>query len=155
MDVVRSPRWRARWAFLAFIVTVVLTRGVTTVLHLRGAGANGGLVIDGVHIHHMVFGIIILVVLTFDWMLHIGQPTRWDRSVITPILFAVAWTLILDEFALIVNLDDVYWAPEGDLSIYALALFGVSLLIASFVASEEESSIITMDLDEDNGPLAD
>lgn len=71
--VTRGPRWHARWALVAFVVTALVTRVVTTTLRLRGAGTEGGLMIDGLHIHHMVFGLIILTVLSFMMLLHTGS----------------------------------------------------------------------------------
>ena len=37
--------------------------GVTTLLHERGAGPNGGIIVGGVHIHHFVFGMLGLLLL--------------------------------------------------------------------------------------------
>src|SRR5262249_53602679 len=51
-------RERAMFASLGFVVALAITRGVTTFLHYRGAGPNGGIVVRGVHIHHLVFGIV-------------------------------------------------------------------------------------------------
>ena len=60
---------------------MLVTRGITTVLHYRGAGPNGGIVIGGVHIHHMVFGIILLLGDSYAWLLltaidHEHHPRR-------------------------------------------------------------------------------
>lgn len=130
----RTPRWRARWALAAFIVTALVTRAITLTLHLRGAGKDGGLIIFGLHIHHMVFGLIILAVLTFAFVLFLGEVTRWGNQAWPPILFGVGWALVLDESALILTLEDVYWQPLGDLSYWVMGLFALALLIASIWA---------------------
>lgn len=136
--VSRGPRWHARWALAAFLVTALATRAITTTLHLRGAGTEGGLMIDGLHIHHMVFGLIILAVLTFMMLLHAGEGGRWGNRPWVPILFGVGWALVLDESALIISLADVYWEPLGDLSYWIMGAFALALLIASVWAPKRE-----------------
>jgi hypothetical protein len=133
----RTPRWRARWALAAFLVTAIITRGITLVLRMRGAGQDGGLIIADLHIHHMVFGLIILAGLTFVFVLFIGETTRWGNMAWPPILFGVGWALVLDESALIIALDDVYWEPLGDLSYWVMGTFAVALLIASIWAPDK------------------
>ena len=132
----RGPRWHARWALAAFVVTALVTRTITTMLRLRGAGTEGGLMIDGLHIHHMVFGLILLAVLTFMMLLHAGDAGPWGNRRWVPILFGVGWALVLDESALIISLADVYWEPLGDLSYWIMGAFALALLIAAIWAPE-------------------
>jgi hypothetical protein len=134
----RTPRWRARWALAAFVVTAVITRAITVFLQMRGAGTEGGLIIAGLHIHHMVYGLLILIALTFMFVLFIGEHTRWANRPWPPILFGVGWALVLDEAALILALEDVYWQPLGDLSYWAMGAFAAALLVASFWAPTRE-----------------
>jgi hypothetical protein len=87
----------------------------------------------GRHIHHLVFGIIILLVVGYGWLADVG--TGEDNSSIIlsrlmAILYGVGAALTLDEFALWLNLEDVYWSPQGRTSIDAVILFG-ALLAAS------------------------
>lgn len=134
----RTPRWRARWALAAFVVTAIVTRVITVTLHLRGAGTEGGLIVAGLHIHHMIYGLAILLVLTFMFVLFIGESTRWANRPWPPILFGAAWALVLDETALILSLDDVYWQPLGDLSYWVMGGFALALLIASIWAPDRK-----------------
>lgn len=143
--VTRGPRWHARWALAAFLVTALVTRAITTTLRLRGAGTEGGLMIDGLHIHHMVFGLIILAVLTFMMLLHAGQGGPWGNRAWVPILFGVGWALILDESALIVSLADVYWEPLGDLSYWVMGAFALALLVAAIWAPERSDASEALD----------
>lgn len=113
---------------------MVVIRTVTTTLHLRGAGADGGLLIGGVHIHHMVFGLALLLVLTLAWLFGAGWASRRSSRWWAPVLFGVAWALVLDESALILNLEDVYWAPLGEESLIAVLAFALALGVASLVA---------------------
>ena len=62
-------RERAMFATLGFFVGLAITRGVTTWLHYHGAGANGGINIRGVHIHHEVFGIFGIQIVGYLWLL--------------------------------------------------------------------------------------
>jgi len=87
---------------------------------------------DGRHIHHLVFGIIILLGVGYGWLADIGtgeDDTSLLLSRLMSILYGVGAALTLDEFALWLNLKDVYWSPEGRSSIDAVILFG-SLLAA-------------------------
>ena len=86
----------------------------------------------GRHIHHLVFGIIILLVVGYGWLAEIGtgeDDSSLLLSRLMSILYGVGAALTLDEFALWLNLRDVYWSPEGRSSIDAIILFG-SLLAA-------------------------
>jgi hypothetical protein len=87
----------------------------------------------GRHIHHLVFGIIILLLVGYGWLCEVGNGS--DESSIfigrlMSILYGVGAALTLDEFALWLNLRDVYWAREGRSSFDAIILFG-ALLAAS------------------------
>jgi hypothetical protein len=133
-----SPRReRSMFATLGFVIALAITRGVTTVLHYRGAGPNGGIVIGGVHIHHLVFGIVGLLLIGYVWLMLFGfehhrLPRRAFR--LTAFAYGVASALVLDEFALWLNLKDVYWQHQGRESVEALAIFAGLLLWAVLIA---------------------
>ena len=135
MSVPASARWRVRWTLLSFVVAVLVIRAVTTALHLRGAGTGGGLLIGGVHIHHMLFGLAVLVLLSVAWLIGAAWTSHRTTRPWAPILLGVAWALVLDELALIVNLSDVYWAPLGDESLIGMSVFAVLLLVLAFTVS--------------------
>ena len=128
-------RERAMFATLGFFVGLGITRGVTTWLHYHGAGANGGIIIAGVHIHHEVFGIVGLLLVGYTWLLLFAsaeQPKRlWFR--LTALAYGVFAALVLDEFALWLNLKDVYWQRQGRESVEAIAIFGGLLLWAVLI----------------------
>src|ERR1035438_7313062 len=92
----------------------------------------------GRHIHHLVFGIIILLLVGYGWLCEIGNGADHSSLFLgrlMSILYAVGVALTLDEFALWLNLKDVYWAREGRASIDAVILFGA--LLAAGSRSEE------------------
>ena len=128
-------RERAMFATLGFVVALAFTRGITTWLHYHGAGPNGGIVVRGVHIHHLVFGIVGMLLLGYGWLLLFGvepQPSRrWFR--LTALGFGICSALILDEFALWLNLRDVYWQHQGRESVEALSIFAGLLLWAVLI----------------------
>jgi hypothetical protein len=105
---------------LAFVITFILTRLYTRLARIYGWGSGN---VHGVHLHHMVVGILIMIataiVAVAEW------PTGIGRDVVA-IFFGVGAALILDEFALSLYLEDVYWSPEGRTSIDATVM-GVML----------------------------
>ena len=79
----------------------------------------GGVVSDGVHLHHLVWGICLLLISGFlGFALNPGSP--WNE--IFAAMFGVGAGLTLDEFALWVRLKDVYWSEEGRSSLDAVVV---------------------------------
>ncbi len=79
----------------------------------------GNVEVGGSHIHHLVWGILLLLI--FGWLdiaLAPGSPLRE----ISAVLFGVGTGLTLDEFALWLNLKDVYWSKQGRASIDAVII---------------------------------
>jgi hypothetical protein len=87
----------------------------------------GSVVSDsGVHLHHLVFGIILMGVsgtLGF-WFFDSGI---WME--VSALLFGIGIGLTIDEFALFIHLDDVYWSTEGRTSIDATVLAVVAMML--------------------------
>jgi hypothetical protein len=77
----------------------------------------GSVKTGGVHIHHLVFGIVLLMLAGF--LQFAFQPdSPWLE--IFAIAFGIGAGLTLDEFALWLHLEDVYWAEEGRRSVDAV-----------------------------------
>ena len=83
----------------------------------------------GVHVHHLVFGIV-LMMLAGSLSFAAFAYSPWYE--IFAFLFGVGIGLTIDEFALWVYLDDVYWAKQGrssiDAMVLAVALVGLVLI---------------------------
>lgn len=112
-----SGREPAFIVFLSFIVTYILTRGYTRLAKVRGWGSAH---FGGVHTHHMVFGLVIAFAsggLLFGFM-----PEQGPLLSILACAFGSGAALVLDEFALIFHLQDVYWEKEGRKSIDTVVL---------------------------------
>ena len=113
----------------AFFVTFAGVRAITHAIRAeRGPFKN--ITPGGRHIHHMTFGIAGLLSVGYLWMLEMGINEERLSSRVTAAVYGSGAALTLDEFALWLNLEDVYWAKQGRESIDAVVLFG-SLLSLS------------------------
>src|SRR5262245_36185984 len=107
---------------LGFVVTFAVVRGMTHMIR-AGIGPVQNLTSGGLHIHHLVWGILLLLAVGYVWLLQIGVGTSWVSS-LTAVAFGAGAALTLDEFALWLNLSDVYWERQGRASIDAVVIFG-------------------------------
>ncbi len=92
----------------------------------------GSLVSEGgVHLHHLVFGIVTMMIAGTLGFATLGQSPYAE---VCALFFGVGAGLTIDEFALWVYLDDVYWAEEGRSSIDAtvIAAAGMVLILLGF-----------------------
>jgi hypothetical protein len=92
----------------------------------------GSVVSDsGVHLHHLVFGIVTMMIAGTLGIAALGESPYAE---ICAFFFGVGAGLTIDEFALWVYLDDVYWAEEGRTSIDAtvIAAAGMMLILLGF-----------------------
>ncbi|MEU4287331.1 hypothetical protein AB0E63_03845 [Kribbella sp. NPDC026596] len=143
-DLVDTGRAQAAWMLLAFFVTFTVTRAVTRRIRAKQASAQdqGGvsdMYIGGIHIHHQVWGIL-MVMLAGLLYFRYTPGTPWAE--VLAVIFGAGAALTLDEFALWLHLDDVYWGPEGRKSIDAIVLGGalgvVLLMQTSPIGAEPE-----------------
>jgi hypothetical protein len=84
---------------------------------------------SGLHIHHLVWGIVTLM-LTGFLVIALEPASPWRE--ILAVLFGVGCGLTLDEFALWLHLEDVYWAKEGRASVDAVI---VAMVIGAMVVT--------------------
>jgi hypothetical protein len=129
-----SRRERLFLASVGFFTTALVVRAITIAIHYD-IGPFHDVSMRGRHIHHLVWGILLLLLVGYLWLIELGTgaaaASQWSGR-LTSILFGVAAALTLDEFALWLNLRDVYWEREGRESFEALALFGGFLAIGIF-----------------------
>jgi hypothetical protein len=76
----------------------------------------------GLHIHHLVWGILLLLIVGYVWLIEVGTGSNWIASV-SAIAYGAGAALALDEFALWLNLQDVYWSDKGRQSIDSVVIF--------------------------------
>jgi hypothetical protein len=99
-------------SFLAIRTSARLTRSVSW--WPGGVETEGG-----VHLHHLVWGICLMMLCGF---LAFAVPLQAPWWHIVAILFGVGAGFTMDEFALWVRLDDVYWSQEGRISFDAVVV---------------------------------
>jgi hypothetical protein len=99
-------------AFLVIRTSARLTRSVSW--WPGGVETEGG-----VHLHHLVWGICLMMLCGFLGFAVSLDPPWWH---IVAILFGVGAGFTMDEFALWVRLDDVYWSQEGRISFDAVVV---------------------------------
>src|ERR1700691_1667498 len=131
------PRQRMFLASVSFLITFV---GVRILVHriVNHTGHMQFVTVRGLHIHHLVWGILILLLVGYGWLLDLG----WSQSPMSiffgrlmAVSYGVGAALTLDEFALWVSLEpDAYWSREGRLSIDAVVIFGAVLAVGAWGA---------------------
>ncbi|HZQ54269.1 MAG TPA: hypothetical protein VFB14_18860 [Bryobacteraceae bacterium] len=129
-----TRRERLFLASIGFFISAVVVRGITLAIH-NDIGPFHNVTMHGRHIHHLVWGILLLLLVGYSWLVEIGSgapnSSRWLGR-LTSMLYGVAAALTLDEFALWLNLQDVYWERQGRESYEVMALFGSLLLVGIF-----------------------
>jgi hypothetical protein len=96
----------------------------------------------GLHVHHVVFGVVFMIIAGFGLASPAGDNRPWGE--IFGALFGVGTALVLDEFALILHLEDVYWSEQGRLSVDTVvlgtAVCGLLLVGAAPFGADEASA---------------
>jgi hypothetical protein len=87
---------------------------------------------SGVHLHHLVFGIVTMMISGVLLSIALGNTPLTE---IASLAFGVGLGLTIDEFALWVHLDDVYWAEEGRSSIDATVIAAAAMMLMLVGAS--------------------
>src|SRR5262245_44090051 len=120
-----------REAQLLFFISFLLSFGfIRTSAHMIRAQISwwpGNVEVGGTHVHHLVWGILLILINGYVAVaIHPGNP--WQD--IIAVFFGIGTGLTLDEFALWLNLKDVYWSQQGRRSIDAVMIAaGLSGLI--------------------------
>jgi hypothetical protein len=126
VDTGREPHFLF---FVAFLLTFGFIRTSTHMIRAQVKWWPGNVSVGGTHVHHLVWGILLLLICGYI-AVAIDPSSPW-REVIA-VLFGIGTGLTLDEFALWLDLKDVYWEKEGrksvDAVIIAAAISGVFLI---------------------------
>lgn len=132
-EIVAPGRHLLFLATVAFVFTFVGTRIITRMIR-SGRGPFGNVSAGDLHIHHVVPGVISLLV---GGVLLLSASKFGPWLEIGAILFGLGAALVLDEFALILHLDDVYWKREGALSVDAITVALAVMTCALIVSAPE------------------
>jgi hypothetical protein len=109
----------------------------------------------GTHIHHLVWGILLLLSMGYVGIsTELGSP--WEELV--AIGFGIGMGLTLDEFALWLNLEDVYWQQKGrqsiDAVVVATALLVIAILGLQFWIDVWDAVLVMLGFDRGNSWIA-
>ncbi|MFJ8935624.1 hypothetical protein ACIRL0_07865 [Streptomyces sp. NPDC102365] len=118
-------------ALTSFVLTFVITRIVVRLIR-AGKGPFGNVKAGGLHIHHVVPGVVLTVIGGFG---AVGSDRHGFGSAVFAVVFGMGAGLVLDEFALILHLDDVYWSEEGRKSVEVVVVTAalVALMLSGFL----------------------
>jgi hypothetical protein len=116
VDTGRQPE------FLFFVAFLGMFGFIRTSAHMIRAQVKwwpGNVEVGGTHIHHLVWGIVTIMVTGYIGVT-IAPPSPWHE--IIAVFFGMGMGLALDEFALWLDLKDVYWEQQGRKSIDAVII---------------------------------
>jgi hypothetical protein len=126
------PKRRLLLAAIGFFSTFLLAR-VIAYAALRNLGPFHYIYFRGTHIHHLVWGILLLLIVGFCWLIEVGTGERGSSlfaSRLMSLLYGVGAALTLDELSIWLNVrEGVYWTRRDLVSLDAVILFGAALLI--------------------------
>jgi hypothetical protein len=109
-----GPREKgALWSWLGFTVTFAAVRGITYSIR-DGKGPFRNLSVGGAHLHHYMWGIGMV---SGVGSIAVVRENLTRRRPAVALTYGAGMALIVDEFALLLDLEDVYWAKQGRLSV--------------------------------------
>jgi hypothetical protein len=127
-QVVHTGRLPLFCFFVAFVAGFTGIRVSVRMIRARVQWWPGNVVAGAMHVHHMVFGVVLMA---GGGIAQLAAPTYslpWRAGAAA--VFGLGTALVLDEFALILHLRDVYWSNEGRLSVDAVFVAaGVTALL--------------------------
>ena len=130
------PRRRLFLASLSFFITFSGVRAIMLLILYR-VGPFGWVIVGGLHVHHLVWGILLLLVSGFALVAEFGEKaTPYSLFVgrLIAIFYGMGAALTLDEFEFWLNIRDVPWTFQSRESLDAIILFGVFLAVATWGA---------------------
>jgi hypothetical protein len=129
-SVVDPGRLRLFCFFVAFIAAFAFIRFSVRMIRAQVTWWPGNVTPGGVHVHHAVFGLVLMCVGGVGGLAVQDSDSGW--AAVAAGLLGIGMALLLDEFALVLFLKDVYWSEKGRLSVevvfVAIALCGLALL---------------------------
>lgn len=125
-DIIDRGRLPLLCCLVAFILTFFVTRTFVRVIRHRAEAGRPtrwwqprNVHFGGVHIHHVTFGVV-LVMLSGLTLVTLAVNGEEPEFTLAATLFGIGAALVLDEYALILHLSDVYWEEDGRTSVDAV-----------------------------------
>lgn len=118
-------------ALASFVLAFVTVRLITRLIR-AGRGPFGNITAGGLHVHHVVPGVVLTVIGGFG---AVASGRQGAGAAVFAVVFGVGAGLVLDEFALVLYLDDVYWSEQGRQSVEVVVLTAalVGLVLGGFL----------------------
>lgn len=140
LDFITHDRLPLLFCLIAFILTFLVTRLI--VRYIRAHADNDAprrwwqprnIGHGSLHIHHVVIGVILVLVAGVA-LVTLSVSGGVPEITVAATFFGIGAALVLDEFALILHLEDVYWAEDGRTSVDAVfaAVAVAGLLVLGF-----------------------
>jgi uncharacterized membrane protein len=131
--IVQTGRLPLFCFFVAFIVTFVAVRINVRLIRAKVRWWFKNVEVGDLHIHHVVFGVVLMLIGGVAALSIPDAYTTWFAGAAS--VFGVGAALVLDEFALILHLRDVYWTSAGRVSVDAVLIAaGITALLLLGVA---------------------
>ena len=128
-EELRPAQRSALLSWLSFTATFTGLRALTYSIR-AGKGPFGNISVGGEHLHHYMWGIGML---SGVGAVAVRGDERQRRHPAVAVSYGTGLALIIDEFALLLDLKDVYWARQGRISI-DLGVGGIALAGSYFAA---------------------
>jgi hypothetical protein len=116
--------------FIGVVIGFLFIRLSVRLIRAKVRWWPGNVQPGGLHIHHVVFGVVFMLLGGVAGLTIPSEVISWNAF--AAFIFGIGAALVLDEFALILHLDDVYWHEKGRTSIdavfVAVALTGLLVL---------------------------
>ncbi|MBF6345498.1 hypothetical protein IU421_09265 [Nocardia cyriacigeorgica] len=126
--IVDNGRLPLFFLMVAFVLTFLFIRMSTRMIRAEVSWWPGNVTPGGLHIHHVIFGLVTMLVSGLLLVALAAHETPVLNCVLAT-FFGIGSALVLDEFALVLHLRDVYWSEEGRSSIDAVMVaFAISVL---------------------------
>ena len=131
------PRRRLFLASVSFFLTFLAVRLLVSAI-VHHVGPFSYVEVGGRHIHHLVWGIFLLLICGYGELTEAGDGSSTSAIFLSRLLalgYGSGAALTLDEFAIWLNLDAAaYWTRQGRESIDAIVLFGALLAMGAWGA---------------------
>ena len=128
--IVDAGKLRLFCFFVAFILGFFFIRLSVRMIRAQVRWWPGNVTPGGTHVHHIVFGLVFMCVGGVGGLAVRDPGSAW--AAVAASLFGLGAALVLDEFALVLHLEDVYWSQQGRLSVrvvfIAIAVSGLALI---------------------------
>lgn len=127
-NIVQQGRLPLFCFFVAFVAGFGFIRLSVRMIRANVRWWPGNVTPGDLHVHHMVFGVVFMLVGGVTGIAAPGGSLNWRAGAAA--LFGLGAALVLDEFALILHLKDVYWSSAGRLSVEAVFVaVGITVLL--------------------------